>query len=244
MTETTTPRHATVGFDLYRDVHKAIRVNLFDVTAEAGRLDPADQAARMAHAARVRDLMRFLEFHADHEEERIDDAVRRVLPEQSAAIFATHRDLEAQMAALVALAELVHETGRDDARASVHALYLGLARFTSAYLAHQDVEEQVVMPALWDAYGIEPLLEIHERILATISPEDMGWSLAKMLPPMNVEDRVEMFLGMRASAPAEAFAGVRALASQVLDPADGVALEARLAAVPEPAAAPKPVPVA
>ena len=72
------------------------------------------------------------------------------------------------------------------------------------------------MPALWDAFGIEPLLEIHGRILARIAPDDMGWSLAMMLPAMNVEDRAEMLGAMRADAPPEAFAGVWALAGQVL----------------------------
>ncbi len=234
MTNTATAPHQTVPFDLYRDVHKAIRANLFDVTAEAGRLDPSDRADRSAHAVKVRDLMRFLIFHAEHEEQRIDPAVREVLPEQSAEILASHRELEDDMDRLVALADLAFEAGREDEREAVHALYLGLALFTSAYLAHQDVEERVVMPALWDAFGIEPLLEIHLSILAAISPDDMGWGLAKMLPAMNIDDRVEMLEGMRAGGPEEAFDGVRSLAAQVLAPSDVAALDARLAATPAP----------
>lgn len=132
------------------------------------------------------------------------------------------------MSRLVELADLAFATDRSDDRAAMHDLYLDLAAFTSAYLAHQEVEERVVMPALWSAYGIEPLLEIHGRILGSISPEDMGWSLSLMLPAINVEDRTEMLAGMRAGAPPEAFAGVWALAEQVLTPADFAALKARL----------------
>jgi len=220
--------HATVPFDLYRDVHKAIRAWLFEVTAEAGRLDAADRTARVAHAAKVRDLVRFLVFHAEHEDAVLAGHIEQVLPERAAEIAAEHVALEAAMADLVALADLALDCGRHDDRAAVHDLYLELATFTGRYLAHQDVEERVVMPALWGAYGIGPLLELHGRIIASISPDDMGWSLARMLPAMDVDDRTEMLVGMRASAPPEAFAGVLALAAQVLTPAEHGALVQRL----------------
>lgn len=220
--------HTIIGFDLYRDVHKAIRVALFDAVAEAGRIDPSDRTARIAHAASVRDLVRFLVLHAEHEDRELDSVIQQVLPEHAASIAADHVELEIRMEALVALADLAFDTDRDDDRAAMHDLYLELASFTSAYLAHQSVEETVVMPALWEAFGIEPLLGIHGRILASISPDDMGWSLAKMLPAMNVDDRTEMLGGMRADAPPEAFAGVCALAAQVLSPSDFATVSDRL----------------
>ncbi len=231
MTDVHAP-HATVPFDLYRDVHKAIRAWLFEVTVDAGRLDASDRTARVAHANAVRELVRFLVFHADHEDRELQSAVERVLPDRAAEIAREHVALEARMSTLVALADLVFACDRDDARAAVHHLYLELASFTASYLAHQDVEERVVMPALWDALGFEALLGIHGRILASISPDDMGWSLSRMLPAMDVDDRTEMLAGMRASAPPEAFAGVCALAGQVLAAADHAALVARLDLAP------------
>ena len=225
-------RHTTVPFDLYRDIHKAIRVTLFDVTAEAGRLDPGDRAARVAHASRVRDLVRMLVAHAEHEDRHVQDAIERALPARAADIVRDHVALEARLDTLVALADLAHDPGRDDDRAAVHDLYAELAAFTSAYLAHQDVEDRVVMPALWDALGFEGVLAIHERIVTNIAPDDMAWFLAKMIPAGNVEDRTELLAGIRASAPPEAFAGVCALAGQVLSPADHAELLRRLEAVP------------
>ena len=227
------PTHTTVPFDLYRDVHKAIRIALFDVVADAGRLDPTDCSTRIAHAGRVRDLVRFLAFHAAHEDRELDEPIRQVLPDQADAIAAEHIALERQMEQLVQLADLAFES-RDDGRAAVHDLYLDLAAFTSRYLAHQEVEERVVMPALWHALGLEPLLAIHGAILAGISPDDMAWSLSMMLPAMNIDDRTEMFGGMRAEAPPEAFAGVCALAAEVLAPVDYVALVDRLDLVAAP----------
>ena len=226
----TDPRaaHTTVPFDLYRDIHKAIRANLFTTVLEVGRVDPSDRAARIASTARVHDLVQFLVMHAEHEDAHVDAAIREVLPERADEIAAEHIALEARMERLVVLADLVFEDGRTDARAALHDLYLELSVFTGLYLAHQDVEERVVMPALWDAFGIEPLLGIHGRILAGIAPDDMAAAWAKMLPAMNLDDRTEMFEGVRASAPPEAFAGICALAREVLAECDYRALAGRL----------------
>jgi hypothetical protein len=48
------------------------------------------------------------------------------------------------------------------------------------------------------------------------------------MPAMNADDRTEKLAGMQAEAPPEAFAGVCALASQVLTPLDFATLRARL----------------
>jgi hypothetical protein len=227
-----TQPHTTVPFDLYRDIHKAIRAGLFEVTAEAGRLDASDRTARVAHANRVRELVRFLELHAEHEDEHLQTAIEQVLPDRAAAIAADHVALEVRMQSLVALADLAFECERDDDRAAVHDLYLELSSFTASYLQHQDVEERVVMPALWDAFGFEGVLAIHERIVTSIPPDDMAWSLSRMLPAMNVDDRTEMLAGIRQSAPPEAFAGVLGLAAQVLAPTDHDVLARRLEPAP------------
>jgi hypothetical protein len=221
----------SLPFDLYRDIHKSIRVNLFDVVATAGRTDPGDRAARIELAARVRDLVDFLLFHAEHEDRVLDGPIAEVLPDVAAEIAAEHVSLEAGMDHLVQIAERVFGGTEADARASTHELYLELAAFTSDYLAHQDTEERIVGPALFDHFGIEPLLEMHGRILAAISPEQMGWSLSKMVPAMNVDDRTEMFAGMRLGAPPEAFEAMLGLAADVLTESDFEALDRRLEAI-------------
>src|SRR3954452_22290776 len=98
-----------VPFDMYKDIHKAIRVNLFDVVAEAGRLDPNDRPARIAHAARVCGLVDFLTSHATHEDAHVDAAIRALLPREAAAITAVPVALEVPMDQLKALAYRVFD---------------------------------------------------------------------------------------------------------------------------------------
>jgi hypothetical protein len=223
---TTLDRLQPVGFDLLRDIHKAIRAALFAVTAEAGRIDPADDLSVAALEAEVRDVARFLADHAAHEDEHFDLSVH--LPGLAEQLERDHAALDARMSWLVQLAGDVRFVPPADRRFPVHELYVELASFTGAYLAHQDLEERVILPALVQRLGVDALLGIHGAIMASLSPEQFTRGFAAILPAINVDDRGEMLGGMRAGMPAEAFAGVWSLALSLLATEDAAALAQRL----------------
>ncbi len=217
-----------VAVDLYRDVHKGIRAELFALTATAGNLAPADSADRAALAEHVRSVARMLASHAEHEDRVIDPVLREHLPALAEEITADHERIEARIDTIVALAAASAMAPVADHRRLSHLVYLELAEFTSEYLAHQDLEERVVMPALEDAIGPEGTLDLHVAIVSNIPPDEMARFLAFMLPAMNVEDRTELLGGIQATAPREAFDGIVDLARSVLSPIDVVMVENRL----------------
>jgi hypothetical protein len=219
---------APVTLDLYKDIHKAIRVELFAVTAEAGRIDPSKAVARAALASHVTDVVELLRSHAEHEDAAIQPVLEARLPDLAERVEVDHLTLEARMDDLAAMAGEQADVGVAEPSGTAHRLYLALASFTSDYLAHQDIEERVIMPTLEAEVGIEDVVAIHQAILAGIPPEEMARSLALMLPAMNVDDRTALLGGMRAGAPAEVFAGVWALAGSVLEPDDHRDLARRL----------------
>jgi hypothetical protein len=230
-TDTTTiqaPTLQAVTLDLYRDVHKGIRSELFAVTEQAGRLDPADDAGRADLARQVNGVVRLLGEHAEHEDGAIGPALVDHLPELAELIARDHHVLEARLAHLDAWAAAAADAAPGRRRAELHALYAELASFTGAYLAHQDLEERVVMPALEAAIGVPAVVAVHEAIVGGMPPEELARGLAVMLPAMNVDDRAEMLGGIKSSAPAEAFAQVWGLAGSVLAPADHRAVARRL----------------
>lgn len=219
----------TVTFDLYRDIHKAIRAELFAVTGAAGSLDPADDGGRGALAERVGNAVRLLVSHAQHEDEHLQDIIVRHVPILGQRVESEHVALDERMLALGSLANAAADARAGDAaRHRLHALYLELASFTSAYLGHIDMEERQVMPALCAAMPVSELVDVHGRILDSIPPPEMAESLALMLPAMNGADRADLLGGMRATAPAEAFAGVVGLARSVLRAEDFSVLAERL----------------
>lgn len=214
--------------DLYRDIHKAIRAELFSVTGEAGRLDPSQGLARAALASHVSDVVDLLIVHAEHEERAIQPALEVHLPDFAARVEVDHPTLEARMDDLRDMAREAAALTVADPRAKIHRIYLALASFTSDYLEHQDFEERMLMPALEQAVGVDAVLEMHASIIESIGPEELARSLSIMLPAMNVEDRVELLAGMREGAPAEVFEGVWGLTASVLEPGDLAQVAARL----------------
>lgn len=229
---TITEPHATtplrlVVVDLYRDIHKGIRAELFAVTERAGRLDPSCEADRADLAAHVHRVAELLESHADHEDGHIQPALELHLPALAEQIETDHHRISGRVTDLVAQADEAASTAGNP-RWHAHRLYVDLAAFTATYLAHQDLEERLVMPALEERIGAEATLGIHQAIVGSIPPEEMAASLSVMLPAMNVDDRAELLGGMQAGAPAEVFAGVWGLVGSVLERRDHDALAARL----------------
>jgi iron-sulfur cluster repair protein YtfE (RIC family) len=221
-------RFQLVAIDLYRDIHKGIRAELFSLTGSTGSLDPADRPGRVAVADHLRSVVDTLVTHAEHEDQWIEPVLQAELPMLATEVHDEHEVLEARMEGLLQLAGEAIDAPAGDERRSVSALYLDLASFTSAYLAHQDKEEQVIMPALDVAIGFEACLGIHQQIVTSIPPDQMAASLAFMIPAMNVDDRTELLGGMQAGAPPEVFAQVWGLVRSVLRPVDAKQLGARL----------------
>jgi hemerythrin HHE cation binding domain-containing protein len=228
LTERSAATFRMVSHDLYKDIHKAIRAELFAVTAQAGSSDPSDRTARAAIATRVQALFQLLTEHAEHEDTHVQPLIEAHLPHVAPLIAGEHEVIESRMVEIQALANAAVDAPAEEQRARVHALYLDLAMFTAAYVEHEEVEERTVMPALDAAVGTEGLLAVHEAIIGSIPPDSLAASLALMFPAMNVDDRTELLGGVRASAPPEVFAGNWALAASVLQDRDMQELAARL----------------
>jgi hypothetical protein len=228
VSELTSPSDTTVATNLYRDVHKGIRAELFSVTTEAGRIDPESDADRVRLAAHVRSLVELLEGHTRHEDTMIQPALQAHLPDLAARIDADHELVSARTTGLVSIADAVVDATSQSRSRAVHNLYLELAEFTGVYLSHQDVEERNVLPALEKAIGPEAVQNLHTAIVSSIPPDEMVRSLAIMLPAMNIDNRAEMLGGMQAGAPPQIFEGIWGLANSVLNPPDVTAVARRI----------------
>jgi hypothetical protein len=214
--------------DLYRDIHKGIRAELFALVSEAGSLDPSIRRSRVELAHHIGTTVELLVTHAEHEDTHVQPAMEIHLPDLAEQIATDHLVIEARMEQLVEMGATAVDAPADAQAERVHRLYLELASFTGSYLEHQDVEERVVMPALHAAIGAESTMAIHQAIVGSIPPDKMAQSLAIMLPAMNVDERAAMLGGIQAGAPAPVFEGIFGLAGSVLSPADHAALGVRL----------------
>ena len=98
-------------------------------------------------------------------------------------------------------------------------LYRQLALFVADNLQHMHVEETAHNQTLWTAYGDAEIIDIEQRIVASLTPDEtmlvLRW-MTQALPPV---ERASWMEAMRQAMPPEVFAGVLDVARRVLDDA-------------------------
>lgn len=215
--------------NLYRTIHKAVRLLLHRLVEQAGRTDYTDAVQLAALRAAVRDGFELLQFHAEHEDRFMAPLIRAAAPEMARALDGAHHDQEAQLPALLALLDEVGQAG-PAADAQGHAFTVALSRLAGELQVHMADEEERAMPALQQALSDAQLMEVHQTLLGAVPPATLARWAALMLPAASAPERLALLGGVRASAPAEAFQGLLALARRVLPAEEARELEGRLAA--------------
>lgn len=215
--------------NFYRPVHKGIRLLLHRLVEQAGRTDYADAAQLATLTAAARDGFELLQLHADHEERCLAPLIRAAAPEVARALDAAHHDQEQRLPALLALLDDVRRAG-PAADAVGHGFTVALSRLAGELQVHMADEEERAMPALQAALSDAQLMEVHQALVGSIPPPEMARWAALMLPAASAPERLALLSGVRATAPAEAFQGLLALARRVLPAEEARELEGRLLA--------------
>lgn len=168
--------------DLYTSIHKALRLALFEITIEAGRIDWADPLEVTNFARRWPPVLALLRAHTAHG----DNHVLRLLDRHDAAITEApadqHRDLNDLLDDLDERLQAV--LSAPDTAAGL-AFYRDLARFVAACLPHLHFEETEVMPRIRELCGAEEIAAARAAIVAESSPELSAITLEFLLPALD-----------------------------------------------------------
>lgn len=200
---------------LYRSIHKAVRSLLGQLSALSCATDFSEPAELQRLKERVQQDFAMLAAHAHHEDEFVRPLLERHCPEVARKLGAAHEEQHMLMPALEsALFEI--EPGAGDAIERGAEFCVALSRYVADQFDHMADEEMLAMPALYAALDDTALIAVHDTLVASVPPEEMMRWLAYMLPALSKPERTGMLLGMRASAPKEAFDAVLGLAQQVL----------------------------
>ncbi len=228
-TLTTTPDQVSgepaPAINLYREVHKGLRLALAELVAAAGSLDAGDEEAVAALRSLFADIDMMLTTHHSHEEiGRLGELIaEHVSAETQRSIQDAHDWSDA------ALADLRSRMARVQTAGDADALYDAVVEYVAGYLNHMNDEEQVVMPALGAGAGAAELEPIVMQIRMSVPPPDMCVFLRYMLPAMNPAERAGTLGGMKLGAPPEIFAMFWAAAEESLGERDLAAVAASIA---------------
>ncbi len=89
-------------------------------------------------------------------------------------------------------------------------LYRHLALFVAENFQHMHIEETVHNAILWKHYSDAELLDLHDRLLASIAAGGTSSTPRWMLPAVTPAERAAIVAGMQAKMPPEALIGVLA----------------------------------
>ncbi|RPH45777.1 MAG: hypothetical protein EHM87_04910 [Burkholderiales bacterium] len=214
------PLDAAPRIDLYGLVHKGLRAFMFDTLARMGRCDANDPQDLADTLSATRQLLAVLHGHLHHENDFVHAALEARRPGASRP---TAEDHEGHEQAIAALEAAVDELGSIDAARrprAAYRLYLRLARFVAENLEHMEVEETHLTALLRDAFDDTELAAIHERLVASIPPEELATVHRWIFVGITHDERVGMLSAMREHAPAPVFEGSVARCRDLLAPRD------------------------
>jgi len=194
--------------DMYGGIHKALRAMMADTLLAMGRMD-CDDALELAQVTeRVLTLLESCEAHLRHENEFVHTAIEARAPGASERIAHEHEEHEKQIASLAAAVAVLRRSEPGQRAARSLNLYRDLSLFIAENFQHMHVEETAHNAVLWARYTDAELLEIHQRLVASIPPAEMMAIARWMVPFMNPAERAGVLAGVRETAPAPAFQAI------------------------------------
>ena len=192
-------------FDIYRNIHKALRACMCDTLTRVGRLDGGDAQEMREVLAQVRAMATFCAGHLEHENKFVHTAMEARLPGSSELTAADHGHHVVACEKLHAFADAAELAGGAARASAILHLYRYLALFVGENLTHMDIEETENNATLWSTYADTELIEIEHAIVASLSPEKKMASTRWMIPAVNPEERAELVKGMMHAAPKQVF---------------------------------------
>lgn len=235
-TARTTPPAATAmavdtsaRYNIYLIIHKALRGFMTDSLLRLGRVDVADACEVGELLEQLRALMSMCRSHVQHENQFVHPALERALAYASTHTASEHLDHIEEINQLERRIDAFEQASVAQRAVLVHALYLDLGEFVGENFMHMKFEETQNQAVLAANYSDAQLLGIEGAIVASIPPRESMLGMRWMIGHINAGERVFLLGGMKQMAPPEVFAGVLALARDVLSQRDYYKLDRALA---------------
>lgn len=181
--------------DLFTTIHKAVRALLFELAADAARVDLRSAAAIDALVARVEHVIDLLDEHAHQEDAHVISVVRTIAPELAGSLASDHRALDVVAIEVERTAHLLAQAEPAQRPAAGAQLARLVNHLVAVQLVHMGREETEVNEALWGALDDLELAAVRARILGGMPAARTDEWRSLMAPALSPMER-QLVLGM------------------------------------------------
>ena len=176
--------------DLYAPIHKALRSFMSDTLDRVGRMDLDDGVDTQRTLAQLEALLTLCHSHVQTENRFVHPAIEARQPKGARRIAEEHVEHLESIDALRAEVQVAARVRRPRAKPGLALrLYRHLALFVAENFQHMHIEETAHNAALWAHYSDAELLQLHDRLLASIDPREMLEVARWMVPALNPAER-------------------------------------------------------
>lgn len=205
--------------DLLTHPHKEQRKWLYTLSIEASDMDFNNESQLEQFKINFQNLIDNLKEHAENEELFILPLIVDKFPKEADVFQQEHPEIEVKIQALhEAMKELDQSNNRADLGLTFYRL---LNRFIAEYLLHLDAEEQKILPVLEEHFSAEELLGVmitFKTFREGSKPDQVKQFITPMLHALNLTSLINVFESVKRYAPANLFAHVCILGSDIIDP--------------------------
>lgn len=216
--------------DLYRPIHKGLRLGASRMLIALGQADWRDSVATASLLQTLKTHLALAREHLEHEDAEILPPLRAKAPEMAHVLdhdhedhYDTFRDLDE------CIAEVEGAPSKDQRAMAGQALYVRFSTYLADDFMHMAREENEAMPLFHALFTDQELMEMEGRIIGSIPPARLTQYYEIMIPGMSPPERADFLRYVKAVAPPEAYQHLYGVAQAALAADAAKLLDADLA---------------
>jgi len=205
-------------YNIFNQIHKSLRVLLYDTATLVGRTDFDDPSQYEAINERLKEVMNSFDRHAAHEDSMILPLLQEYEPGVVAAFEDDHkidhaliRKLEGSLIALdyAVLPEAKRQLGI--------SLSHSFVEFMMFNLQHMAKEETILNNLLWRYYSDEELVTVNKKLVATIPAEELDYASIWMIKGLSNNEIIAWLRNVERNAAPHVFRPLFSIAEKELE---------------------------
>lgn len=196
----------TNRYNSFNQVHKGLRVLLYDTAAKIQQTDLGDETAGAAVIEQVAEVLYLFESHAHGEDHFFNEPLEKINPEVSQLFQKEHEeDHRLGLVLTNLLGSWKSERTVEGRRDAGLKLAYAFNEFTAFNLYHMNKEEIELNAVLWKTYSDDEIRAIEQTLIQQIPPQKMAKYAKWMVRGINDTELARWFNEVNQFAPKEVF---------------------------------------